>query len=68
MKIAGIVLIVLQCLGVIGGIIVGRNPFAGGIAEAVGYFLFGIVGVILLVADHMRKKKKNDNKDEEEEN
>lgn len=60
MKIAGIIFIVLQIIAVIGGIIGaangGRNPFAGGIWELIGYFIFGIIGVILLVLHHNNKK------------
>ena len=59
MKKAGIVLICLQVLGVIGGIANGSlesmlSAGAGGIAQLIGFFLPGIIGVILLV----RAKKK----------
>lgn len=57
MKIAGIVLIVLQALVVLGSLIGGKNPFAGGIFEIIGYFLVGIIGVILLVIGIKKNKK-----------
>ena len=58
MKIAGIILIVLQVVAVIGSFIGGRNPFKGGIPELIGFFLLGIIGVILLIAYYIKKNKK----------
>lgn len=59
MQIAGIILIVLQVVGIIGALIGGRNPFSGGFFETLGYFLIGITGVILLIVARIRKKKQN---------
>ena len=62
MKIAGIILIVIQIIATVGGIIGavagGTNPFAGGFWGLLGYFAFGIIGVILLIIHHNRKNKK----------
>ena len=59
MKIAGIILIVLQVLAVIGSLIAGRNPFKAGLIELIGYFIFGIIGITLLIIYYI-KKNKND--------
>lgn len=58
MLIAGIVLIILQCLGVASAFIGGRNPFNAHPVELLGYFLVGIIGVILIICHYVRKKKK----------
>lgn len=57
MKIAGIILIVLQIIGVIGAFIGGKNPFSGNFLEIIGYFLTGIIGVILLIADYIKNNR-----------
>ena len=62
MKIAGIVLIVLQCVAVISSFISGKNPFNNGFLYLIGYFLCGIVGVILLIVAHKRKNNANSKK------
>lgn len=63
MKVAGIVLIVLQIVAIIGGvsscIANGGTSLSGGpglIFELIGFSIFGIIGVILLIKDHNRKK------------
>lgn len=61
MKIAGIILIVLQVLAVWGGISTGEAPFlnipgAAHIFEVLGYFLPAIIGVILLVKANKKGK------------
>ena len=70
MKIAGIVLIILQCVAIFGSLAqdVARNEKVGsgfltmlqggtyGIAELIGFFLPAIIGVILLVKANKRKK------------
>ena len=58
MKIAGIVLIVLQVLAIIGTVIAGRNPFKAGLLELIGYFSLGIIGVTLLIIYYVKKNKK----------
>lgn len=63
MLIAGIVLIVLQVVGLAGSFIGGHNPFNAPILEVIGYFLAGILGVILIVFHCLRKKKKSAAKD-----
>ena len=54
MKIAGIILIVLQIVAIMGGGI----P-TGGVAVLLGYFLPGILGVFLLVKSSNKKAKKD---------
>ena len=49
LKIAGIVLLVLQVFSLIGSIAGGVPLYNGSIANLIGRFLFGIVGVILLL-------------------
>ena len=60
MKIAAIVLFVLQAMGIFGALIGGSFNLSGGlvhqIAYLIGFFLPTIIGIILLVA---AKKKKN---------
>ena len=57
MKIAGIILIVLQALGIISSFISGQNPFAHGSAFMLGYFLCGFIGIGLLIGAASKKKK-----------
>ena len=59
MKIAGIILIIAQILALIGrGIFcaVSGSPFFQSVPQAFGFFIFGIIGVILLIV-HANKKK-----------
>ena len=56
MKIAGIILIVLQVVVTLTSLVAGGNPFAGGLFGTIGYFLCGIIGVILLIVYHKRNK------------
>lgn len=61
---AGIILVVLQVIAVIGSLIAGGNPFAGGLFGTIGYFLFGIIGVILIIVGISRKNKNSANEQE----
>ena len=56
MKIAGIILIILQIISLIPSIAAGDNIFSHGFANLLGRFLIGIVGVILLVIAHKRER------------
>ena len=49
LKIAGIILIVIQCLATTGSLIGGNNPFRGGFLYSLGFFALGIIGIILLI-------------------
>lgn len=69
MKVAGIILIVLQVLGILFGIVDGSiadvfyrviTGGVSGIAYGVGYLLLGIVGVILLVKGIRKERAKKD--------
>lgn len=66
MRIAGIILIVLQCLSFISAIMMGDNIFAYGLANLVGRCIFGIIGAILLMIAHKREKRKADGEKEKE--
>lgn len=61
MKIAGIVLIILQFISLIPSLAAGDNIFSHGFANLLGRFLIGIVGVILLVIACKREKKEREN-------
>ncbi len=57
MKIAGIVLIILQVVSLIPALATGDSIFGdGNIAWLLGRFIFGIVGVTLLIVHHVRNK------------
>ena len=69
MKIAGIVLLILQAIGIAGSIINGQiadlfsNFSIYALAENIGFFLPCIIGIILLVISAKKSKKnKNDKK------
>lgn len=57
MKKVAIVLLVLQVLGLFGGVVNGSlaRILTGGIPIMLGYFLPGIIGVILLVKSNKKK-------------
>ena len=58
MKIAGIILLILQAMSIPASLIAGDPIFGNGnIAWIIGRFIFGIVGVILLVIHHKRSGK-----------
>ena len=57
MKVAGIILIILQVASFIPVLASGENIFANGFANLIGRCLLGIVGVILLIIAHKRNKK-----------
>ena len=56
MKKVAIVLLVIQVLALFGGIAGGNltNVFSGGIFEIIGYFLPGIIGVILYIKSNKK--------------
>ena len=56
MKIAGIILIIIQIISLIPAIITGDNIFAYGLANLIGRCLFGIIGVILIIIPSRKKK------------
>lgn len=64
-KIIGIVLLCLQAVSILGIVANGEvanltSYFTGGVSgifEMLGFFLPTIIGVVLLVLDHLRKKK-----------
>lgn len=65
MIITGIILIALQILAIASSLIGGNNPFQQGIAGTLGYFLIGIIGIVLIIIGCRRKnnttlKNKND--------
>lgn len=68
MKVAGIILIVLQLIVTIVSIIAGDNPFNDGICEIIGYFLVGIIGIILLIVDYRRKEKQKSKQEQDKTN
>ena len=49
MKRAGIILMVVQVLALFGNLMAGGSVFEGGILRLLGFFSFGIVGIILYV-------------------
>lgn len=56
LKIAGIVLLILQVFSLIGSIASGAPLYNGSIANLIGRFLFGIVGALLLLI-YVQKSK-----------
>ena len=66
MKIAGIILLVIQAIGLIGSILNGQftdmftafNVFS--FAELLGFCLPGIIGAVLLIIGIIKSKKKAD--------
>lgn len=60
MIVAGTILVILQVIAVISSFIAGRNPFSGGLWFSIGYFLFGIIGIILIIIGTDKKKEKFD--------
>lgn len=57
MKRIGIALIIIQVISLIPAIATGDNIFGYGLANLLGRFLFGIVGIILIIV--AKKKSKN---------
>lgn len=53
--IAGWILVAVQCMGIFGTLLSG-NSFPSGIPGLIGFFLFGIIGVILLVLGYKNKQ------------
>ena len=64
MKIAGIILLVLQAVAVFGTISSG-GAFPMNIAGLIGYFLPAIIGVFLLIKAGTKKAKEEEKKDAE---
>lgn len=58
MKIAGIILLVVQVLSIIGTAMAGDNIFDYPFPNLIGRFIFGIVGIVLLVIYYKRKREK----------
>lgn len=61
MKIAGIILLILQVIAIIGGIFNGSLPEMirnAEIIQLIGFFFFGIIGAILLAVSVKKKNKK----------
>jgi len=58
MKIAGIILIIIQIGSFITTAIQGGSIFGNGFANLLGRCIFGIVGIILLVVAAKKKSKK----------
>ena len=55
----GIILVLLQIIGLIPSIILGENIFAGGLFFLLGRYSFGIIGAVLIIrAVRKRKNKK----------
>lgn len=55
MKTAGIILLVLQAIGLIGGLI--RHSLPTSLPGLIGYFSFGIVGIILICIAKSKENK-----------
>ena len=58
MKLAGIILIILQIVSFVPAIVTGDNIFSRGFFNLIGRLSFGIVGIILLIISKKRKNKK----------
>lgn len=57
MKTAGIILLVLQAIGLIGGLIGQSLPTS--LPGLIGYFLCGIIGIILICKAKSKENKEN---------
>ena len=57
MLITGIILVILQVVVTLGAIMGGSNPFTGGIADLLGYFAIGIIGIILIIVAKRKNKQ-----------
>jgi len=55
MKITGIILITLQVIAIISRIIQQKSFLELGFLGLIGYFIFGIIGIILLVKSQKKK-------------
>ncbi len=64
MIIAGIILICLQVIIIVVPYAVGSNPLGGSLPNVLGYLIFGIIGIILLIVGYRRKQKRNKNSNE----
>ncbi len=56
MKIAGIILIIIQVISLIPSMVLNEDIFANGGANVIGRCLFGIVGIALLVIAWHKEK------------
>ena len=54
----GIVLVVIQIIGLIPSIVLGENIFAGGLFFLLGRYSFGIVGTVLIIRGIRKRKNK----------
>ena len=68
MKIAGIVLIVLQVLSLFPALVAGDNIFGSGGVNLIGRFIFGIVGLMLLFLAKAKQSESKDKTEREDEN
>ena len=58
MKIAGIILLVLQAVSLFAAIVSGDNIFANDLANLIGRLSFCIVGAVLLIIYYKKQNKK----------
>lgn len=66
MKIAGIVMVVFQALAVVGGFAIGHSVIdnvagksaLGAVTYLIGYFLIGIIGIILIIKGSKKEEEK----------
>ena len=56
MKNVGMFLIILQIIAIISRIVQKGSFFNGGILELIGYFSFGIIGIILIITSKRKNK------------
>ncbi len=56
--ILGIILVVLQIVGLIPAVIAGENIFAGGLFFLLGRYSFGIIGTVLIIRGVKKRKNK----------
>jgi len=54
----GIILVLLQIIGLIPSIILGENIFAGGLFFLLGRYSFGIIGAVLIIRGVRKRKNK----------
>ena len=54
----GIILVLLQIIGLLPSIILGENIFAGGLFFLLGRYSFGIIGAVLIIRGVRKRKNK----------
>lgn len=55
MKVAGIILLIVQAVSLFPALVSGEDIFANGIVNLIGRFSFAIVGIILLIIANRKK-------------